>query len=157
MSSRTFVVGLLLSVAVACSSDDAQPTEDPVFPADYAATYQEVRNCRFSLDHDLQQIRVIAAPDALATYTSRSVEFPVGATLLKELYDGGDMDCTGPIIGFAVMQKAEPGSMPETNDWTWQHVTPERKVATEDVQRCVSCHTDCGEPPVGYGGTCAMP
>ena len=41
----------------------AAPPE-PGFPADYAATYQEVLNFRKSADHDLDWIRVLDDPVA---------------------------------------------------------------------------------------------
>lgn len=153
----TFVVGSLAVLAVACSDDGGTPTETAVFPADYAATYQEVRNCRASLDHDLMRIRVVASPDAIGTYTSRTGEFSPGAIVLKEEYDGGDTDCTGPVSRFSVMQKLDAGEAPDELDWTWQRVDTDRNVVTESVKRCVQCHTDCGKPPEGYAGTCAVP
>lgn len=158
MSRLTFVVGPLAALAVACGDDAVAPDAGPppVFPEDYAATYQEVRNCRFGLDHDLMRIRIVASPEAMAPYTTRTGEFPTGAILLKEEYDGGDIDCTGPITRFSAMQKLDADTSPETLDWTWQRVNDERRDVTEDVKRCVQCHTDCGQPPVGYGWTCSM-
>jgi hypothetical protein len=156
----TFVVVALSVLAVACSDDANTPdatTEVPVFPADYAATFQEVRNCRNSIDHDLMRIRVLASPDAVASYTNRNAEFPVGAIFLKEEYDGGDTDCSGPITRFSVAQKLEAGAAPELFDFTWQRVDTERRVVTEDVKRCWNCHSMCGQPPEGYLGTCAVP
>lgn len=158
MSGRTFVVCSLVALAVACGDNHVPPDAGPpaIFPADYAATYQEVRNCRFGLDHDLMRIRIVASPDAMATYTSRTGEFPTGAILVKEEYDGGDVDCIGPITRFSVMQKVDPDTAPETLDWTWQRVDADRRDITESVRRCVQCHTDCGQPPEGYGWTCSM-
>jgi hypothetical protein len=155
---RTFVVVLVSSVVAACGGDDGTIPEMPVFGPDYTATYQEVRNCRFSLDHDLGYIRVLAAPDAVTTYTTRTGTFTTGAILLKEEYDGDDTSCAGPILTFSVMQKLDDETSPDTLDWTWQKVDKTAsKVVTEDRKRCLSCHRDCGVPPEGYLNTCAVP
>ena len=129
----------------------------PLFPADYATTYQEVRNCRNSIEHDLARVRILAAPDALTAYTGRLEDFPVGAVALKEEYDGGDIRCEREIMRWTVMQKVEPGSSPDTLDWEWQEVDEDRRVADVEIKRCTNCHTDCGKPPEGYAGTCAAP
>jgi hypothetical protein len=49
---------LITQGLLACSDPD--PGDPPVFPEDYAATYQEVRSCRLSVDHDLTRMRVLA-------------------------------------------------------------------------------------------------
>ena len=136
------------------SSDDSNP---PLFPADYATTYQEVRNCRNSIEHDLVRVRILAAPDALTAYNGRLEEFPVGAVALKEEYDGGDINCERDIMRWTVMRKLAPGSSPDTLDWEWQEVDEDRREVDVDIMRCTNCHTDCGKPPEGYAGTCAAP
>lgn len=142
--------GLLLLVVVAACADPA----DPVFPADYRATYTEVRNCRQSSDHDLHRIRVMAAPDALEPYTTRASAFPVGAVVLKEEFDFADTDCSGDIIEWTVMQKTADSAH---LGWHWQDVRPGRDVSTENLPRCINCHTTCGVAPDGYDGTCTVP
>jgi hypothetical protein len=154
MSRRAALATLAASVLLACGGDDGEP---PIFPEDYAATYQEVRNCRFSLDHDLTRMRVLVSPDAVAIYQTRSAPFPTGAIVLKEQYDSQDMTCTGPLLHFTVMQKLDVGSSPETLDWTWQQVSADHHTQATDIMRCTRCHTGCGKPPVGHDGTCAMP
>ena len=140
------------------SGVDATPPTPPVFPEDYSTTYQEVRDCRFSLDHDLQYIRVLASPDALEAYTGRTLPFPIGSILLKEQYSDSDTTCSGEILDFTVMQKLAVGAAPADLDWTWQKVKQsDFTVEDEDIKRCTSCHKDCGQPPVGYDGTCTMP
>ncbi|MGE5307422.1 MAG: cytochrome P460 family protein, partial [Hyphomicrobiales bacterium] len=146
----------------ACGSNsngktDGNTSGPPVFPADYAATYQQVRNCRLSLEHDLMYIRVLASPDALAAYNGRTAPFPTGAIALKEQYGEDDTTCAGPIVNFTVMQKLAVGSSPATLDWTWQKVGADRRLVDTDITRCTRCHTDCGKPPDGYDGTCTMP
>jgi hypothetical protein len=144
---------IVLALLASCSSGDGT---DAVFPADYAATYQQVRNCRRSLEHDLMTIRVRAAPDALTPYTDRATPFPTGAVVLKEQYGGDDTTCSKPIEFFTVMVKLAPGSSPATLDWQWQKVDADRNVVSESVTGCVRCHEAC-VPPDGYDSTCTVP
>jgi hypothetical protein len=148
---------LALLLAVACGTDEPPPLP-PAFPLDYADTYQEVRNCRFSLDHDLTRIRILASPDALAAYNNRTDPFPPGAIVLKEEYDGGDTTCSSTIFSYTVMVKTAAGAAPADLDWEWQEVDRDlHAVPDTNVLRCVQCHTDCGRAPEGYDGTCAVP
>ncbi len=134
----------VLALLAACGGDDGPP---PVFPAQYA--YSEVRACRSSSDHDLNKIRVLVDDAAKPAYTTRAVPFPEGAIVLKEEYDFADTSCTGEIVQWTVMQKHGSG-------WTFQKVDPDRHVVTENEARCINCHAQCGQPPDGYDGTCAM-
>jgi hypothetical protein len=136
-------------VLAACGGDPAEPG----FPADYAASYGEVRDCRASADHDLNQIRVLADPAAMAAYLARDVDFPAGAIVLKEEYDFADDTCTGPIVQWTVMVRDPAGPV----GWRWQRVDADRDVVSEDEARCTTCHATCGVPPDGYLGTCAVP
>ena len=146
------VILLFVVSALGCSSGvDAMP----MFPENYAATYQEVRNCRRSLDHDLMTIRVLASPDAIAPYTGRTLPFGVGAIIVKEQYSDIDTSCAGPVLEYTVMRKTE--SAPDALDWEWQRVDNERHVLEVDLDRCISCHTSCGKAPEGYDGTCTVP
>lgn len=156
MSGRVRTGALAAAIALAgaaCGGDDAPPA---IFPEDYAATYTEVRDCRFSLDHDLTRMRVLVSPDAVAVYEQRSAPFPAGAIVVKEQYDSRDTSCAGPIIEFTVMRKLPAGSSPATLDWEWQKVEPDLREAEFEVERCTRCHTGCGQAPEGHDGTCAM-
>jgi hypothetical protein len=161
MSRRAALAILVAQILIACGDDDGGGDDGggdpPLFPADYAATYQQVRNCRASLEHDLMRIRVLAAPEALATYNMRNAPFPAGAIVLKEEYAMGDMACAGPIMSFTVMQKLDAGSSAATLDWSWQEVSGDRRTTTTDVRRCTGCHSGCGKPPEGFDGTCTVP
>src|SRR5687767_7200390 len=95
-------------IAVACGSDPPPPQAP--FPADYRALYTEVRNCRPSGDHDLNNIRVLADAAALPVYSMRSADFPVGAVVLKEEFDFGDDTCGGPVKQWTVMVRQASGS-----------------------------------------------
>ena len=145
----------LVVVTSGCGNDDKP---EPIVPADYAATYQEVRNCRFSLDHDLLYIRVLASPDALTPYLGRTAPFPLGAIVLKEQYGEDDTTCAGPIVSFTVMEKLEVASSPVALDWNWQEAGADRRARSVNIKSCTSCHTDCGQPSNnGYDGTCTVP
>ena len=144
------------TVATACPADDA-PKIEPDFPADYQDTYVEVRDCRGSGDHELNNIRILASPTALDAYLGRDQPFPEGAVVLKEEYEFGDLDCSGPIKQWTVMRRLPDDSAPDLLDWTWQQVDLEREVVDLDAPRCVGCHQACGVPPDGYEWTCAVP
>ncbi|WP_181233678.1 cytochrome P460 family protein [Enhygromyxa salina] len=150
-----FAVVFALGLVSACPTEE--PEVEPDFPADYEASYVEVRDCRGSGDHDLNNIRILADPAALEPYQGRVEPFPVDAVVLKEEYEFGDFDCSGPIKQWTVMRRLPDGSAPDTLDWAWQRVDLERKVLDEDAPRCIGCHTGCGVEPDGYDGTCAIP
>lgn len=141
---------LVLALAIGACTDDVEPT----FPASYAATYTEVRNCRSSSDHDLHRIRVLADPAALGPYQTRTAAFPVGAIVLKAEYDFADVTCSDDPVEWTVMQKS---ASPEALGWVWQRVGADRTVTTENDPSCITCHTSCGVAPDGYDGTCTMP
>jgi hypothetical protein len=143
----------LVSLVASCGPDPAPA----VFPIAYAQTYQEVRDCRFSLDHDLERIRVLASPEALTPYLQHT-PFPAGAIVLKEQFEESDMTCSGPILSITAMKKLEVGSSPDTLDWRWQEVGPDLLEQEYDEKRCVSCHRRCGTVAAGgFDGTCTMP
>jgi hypothetical protein len=163
---RTALLVLLIAPALGgCGGDDGGDdegeTETPLFPADYAASYQQVRNCRFSLEHDLVRVRVLASPDALTAYNGRTAPFPTGAVVIKEEYAESDTTCAGPIQNISVMQKLAAGAAPGSLDWSWQEVDGEHRTVTPTtsaaIRSCTSCHSDCGKPPEGYDGTCTVP
>ncbi len=137
-------------VLAACGSD---PT--PLFPADYAASFVEVRDCRPSSDHDLRMIRVVADPEAARRYRLRDADFAAGALVVKEEFDFGE-DCSGPPLQWTVMERA-PDAEAIRLGWRWQRVDGDRTVVSEDEPRCFGCHADCGVAPDGYRGTCAVP
>ncbi|HVZ35066.1 MAG TPA: cytochrome P460 family protein [Polyangiaceae bacterium] len=141
-----------LTLAAACSSDSGGT---PLFPANYADSFTQVRDCRQSIEH-AAQVRVLADPQAAGPYLNRDQDFPEGAVVLKEEYDFGDEDCTGPIQAWTVMVKQAAGSHPQELDWAWQKVSASRKVTSSDEPRCIVCHHTCGVPPDGYDWTCAV-
>jgi hypothetical protein len=157
--ARTILPAVLLG---AWSCGDGEPGDRPPsgpsasFPADYAATFTEVRDCRNSGDHDLSRVRVLADPAALGPYQRRDADFPVGSVVLKEEHEFSDTDCSAEPVRWTVMKRLATGSSPETLDWYWQDLDEMRRVQTENDSRCVGCHTTCGVPPEGYLGTCTV-
>jgi hypothetical protein len=154
---------LVLLPLAACGGNDegAEPPPppvqvDPLFPADFGETFQIVRDCRPSSEHDLARVQVYADPSAQSPYLTREGEFEVGATLVKTEYDGTDSECAGAVTQWTVMQRLSAGSSPETLDWTWQRVSNTRQVLSQDEARCTGCHTGCGAP-AGFFNTCALP
>ncbi len=147
---------LLATLIAACSSPEAAPAATPAFPADYADSYVEVRGCRKSADHELEFVRVLANPSALAPYSDRAAPFSDGAVVLKEQYEASDDTCAGPIAQWTVMVKSQAAS--DRLGWDWQRVTAERRVSETNTPSCISCHTSCSGPPQpGYDFTCTDP
>lgn len=162
MMTTRRIIGAALSLALLAGCDDettSDPTggEEPAFPADYAASYTEVRDCRQSGDHDLNIIRILADPAALTPYLDRAEPFPEGAVVLKEEYEFDDMTCSGAIKQWTVMVRLADGAAPDELDWKWQKVDAERNIASEDEPRCYGCHTACTADNDGYEHTCAVP
>lgn len=165
MSERAplrFGLGVLALIALGCpggAGDDGDdgPAVEPLFPEDYDARYTEVRDCRGSGDHDLNNIRILVDAAAREPYEGRTVAFPIGAVVLKVEYDFGDATCEGPIKQWTVMRKLAADAAPSTLDWEWQRVDGDRTVVSEDEPRCIGCHTGCGVAPDGYDWTCSIP
>ena len=143
-----------LGLVVSCG--DGKPVEPAAFPPEFRSTYQEVRDCRFSLEHDLMHIRVWASPDAVDVYLNRVGLFPAGAILVKEEFDEDDTECR-ELVDYTAMIRLPLDSAPADLDWRWQRASPDFAVIEDDVRGCPMCHIDCGAPPAGYEGTCAMP
>lgn len=146
------VLGLIILLA-SCGGDD----ESPLFSSSYLETYVEVRNCRPSGDHDLNNIRILADPAALGPYNNRDQNFPLGSIVLKEEFEFDDSDCSGPVKQWTVMQRLADGDSPEALDWEWQKVDADSKVVSMDPLGCARCHSGCGSLPEGFDGTCAVP
>jgi hypothetical protein len=141
--------------ALACGEDESDGPE-PLFPTDYAASFTEVRGCRSSTEHELNNIRVLADRAALVPYRDRLADFPEGSVVLKEEYGFADSTCSGAVIRWTLMARLASGSSPQTLDWYWQDVDGERRVVSENDSRCIGCHQGCGNAPEGYQGTCTV-
>jgi hypothetical protein len=148
---------VLASAVLAACGSDGELGPLPAFPADYAGSYVEVRDCRSSGDHELHRVRVLADATAAAVYQSRAGDFAEGALVLKEEYDFADTDCTGPVQRWTVMVRRPAAESGEQLGWRWQDLDASRRVTSEDGSRCAGCHTGCGRPPDGFQGTCTVP
>ena len=143
---------LLISACAAEVRDDAPHA---VFPVDFEADYEEMRDCRESHEHELRFIRVLASPSAQTPYATLSAEapFPPGAILVKLEYD--DASCE-TLLGFTAMQKLAAGENPDGGDWRWQKLDAERELLEDGAPpRCINCHTQHCAPPHGYDLSCA--
>jgi hypothetical protein len=150
------LTGWVLLLAACSDPPEPAPAVTALFPADYAASYAEVRDCRKSGDHELAWVRVLADPAALSPYVDRAGGFPEGAVLLKEQYDFGDDSCSGQISEWTVMAKRANSA--ERLGWDWQRVGSDRRVVESNGSRCMTCHAGCvGPPEIGYDFTCTEP
>ncbi len=146
------VVSMMMSSVLASAACGDEAAVE--LPADYGATFTEVRACRSSGDHELRSIRVLVDPRGLDTYRRRDGRFAEGVVVVKEEYEFGDRSCAGPIVEWTVMRRLAGA---EHGGWRWQRLDADRRVVSEDEPRCIGCHTACGQPPDGHDGTCAAP
>jgi hypothetical protein len=118
-----------------------------LLPADYA-TFQTVRDCRNSIDHDLNRILIKAAPSIAPIYLGGPFPFPMGTVIVKEEFS--DPGCTTR-VGYTLMRKEASGTAPQYGDWHWQKLDVSGRVLLDGagvvapVARCASCHAaaDC--------------
>ena len=138
-----------------CGDESDPVAAQAVFPADYAASFQEVRSCRKSADHDLFHVRVLASPSALDAYLNRDAAFAEGAVIVKE--EHFDDQCTD-LERITAMRREAPGFAPEAGDWHWQRAKQDGSVELDGkLPSCAGCHQSCGVPPDGHDGTCTAP
>jgi sugar lactone lactonase YvrE len=117
---------------------------EPIVPADYAASYVEVRDCRFSLEHGGVYIRVLTSPEAAQPYLKNASPLPVGSVVVKEEYSDGECEAE-ELLRWRAMRKEAPGFDPQDGDWHWQWLTPRREVVYNEKSTCIGCHVrpDC--------------
>jgi len=123
-------------VAAVASALHGCPIE-PIFPADYRDTYREVRDCRLSVEHDFNYVRVLASPDAAQPYIDLANPLPVGSIIVKEEFS--QADCSGDLVRYRAMRKEMP-DYDRDGDWHWQEVSPDRVVKVDGKQTCIGCH-----------------
>jgi streptogramin lyase len=117
------------------------PSITPIFPANYRSSFVEVRDCRFSIEHDSVAIRVLVNEIGADAYLNNANPLPVGSIVIKEEYDAPDCSNDADLARWRVMRKEAPGFDPEDNDWAWQWVdAPNRSVRFNDKSTCVGCH-----------------
>ncbi len=147
----------VFALAAACSAHQelpAPPPADPVFGADWAKSYTQVRTCRHSIDHDLNYVTVWTNATATSSYQKHDKPFPAGSVILKPEYQ--DDKCTKP-AGFTAMRR-ETGYNPNAGDWHWQKAGADGVVSQDGkLDRCIGCHrNNCNDgPPDGYDWTCS--
>ncbi|MDB4929501.1 MAG: hypothetical protein JWM10_1985 [Myxococcaceae bacterium] len=153
MSRAATLLNLTLVGIFAGCGPDETPAATSLVPANYAATYPEVRGCRMTFEHissygagapTISNIRVVLDPGAMANYRATGRALPVGSTVIKEEF--ADPTCT-TVIGWTVMRKEPAGYDPTHGDWHWQRVRASDRAVLEDgrVDRCINCHNtaDC--------------
>jgi len=115
----------------------------PIFPADYRASFVEVRDCRLSIEHGGVSIRVLANPIAAEAYKREQNPLPVGSIVIKEEFDAPDCGDDADLARWRVMRKEAAGFDPEDADWSWQWVdAPGRGVRFDDKATCIDCHRE---------------
>jgi hypothetical protein len=143
---KWLLLALLPAFLGGCSDDgggqpDAAGPPLPFFDVATVKTWPEVRNCRFSIEHDGVQIAVYASPAAATAYTEGTYPFAEGTVIVKAEHDD---DACAELVGFTAMRKLAPGTAPMNGDWEWQRVDPSGEVVESAlIPVCVSCHSDC--------------
>lgn len=139
---RAFPGLLALSLTLACAQVDS-PNAPVVLPADYKATFMQVRDCRPSADHDLHHIVVRVKPELAAAYNAGPYPLPAGSLVVKEEFGDQDAQCQN-LLGYTVMRKEAGGYFPAGGDWQYFTLDSLGAVLVGGPQpRCASCHTSC--------------
>jgi hypothetical protein len=119
----------------ACEVEPAPvPTTERFFPLDAPSKWQEVRGCRFSIEHPTH-IRVFADAVMAAPYKNAKYPLPAGGVVVKGEYE--DEKCS-KLARFTAMRKRDDGG------WDYQQATAEGKVEVKS-SGCASagCHGAC--------------
>jgi hypothetical protein len=136
---------LIVACAFGGTCETPDPTVEPIAPADYRTSFTQVRDCRFSIEHDGVQIRVWANDIAMAAYLAEENPLPVGSVIVKEEFIGDNCDDDPDLNILSVMRKETSGFDNEDNDWHFQEINPtSRAVITNTKTDCIECHrNDC--------------
>lgn len=153
--ARAFI--LLLSIASGgCEDAPSSPDSDSdAITVELISTWAEMRDCRHSHEHELRFIRVLANPEAELPYAelSPATPYPVGSRLIKLEYDD---DACSDLLGYTLLEKLEPGALPEAGDWNWVELDTELRVMEQGaLPGCINCHAVHCHPPFGFDLTCA--
>jgi hypothetical protein len=146
---------LLIAAALLGCDDPGDETADatvaPLFAADYEQSYVQIRDCRLSIEHELEYIRVFADASAATHYQACvTLESPTdppcdqpfadGAVLLKAQYR--DARCTELLRYSAVRREADASATGAS--WRWQEVSAEGTVRADGtLPQCINCHRGC--------------
>lgn len=150
---HVLAVLIFWGVAAGCSGKEPpapSPGSDAWFPSNFRTSYERVRECRLSIEHDLLHIVIYADPDNSERYLNEDYPFDPGAVVVKEEF--ADEECSER-SGFTVMRKADPGEHEDTLGWQWQRLDANRALISANVAQCTACHADCEARDY----TCALP
>lgn len=148
---RSSASALLIAAVAIAGCDPPEPSEPVLLPGDYAERFEEVRDCRFSVEHDAVYIRILAPPEVASWYRDGVYPFAEGALIVKEEHRTAACD---DILGWTIMQRLADGERPEHADWAWQRLDAELMPIEIEPKGCVSCHTAC---TMGRDYACADP
>lgn len=124
-----------------CPSGPQNQGAEPIFPANYRATYTLVRDCRNSIEHGAT-IRVWVNPIGAQAYLADENPLPVGTIVVKEEFVGVDCSDDNELEFWSAMRKEAAGFDSQDADWRWQEVGADRKVRLDDKSTCIDCHRD---------------
>jgi hypothetical protein len=138
------------AIAVALLVLGCGPEQEPdlVFPATWEADLTEVRDCRLSVEHDLEYVRLFVSPEWASHYDTCAAPgstctepFGEGALFLKPQY--ADPACSDLVRISATLREHAVAS-PGPEGWRWQETTPEGRILQDGAPRvCVQCHEEC--------------
>lgn len=140
-----------LALVLACDSEGAagDAGEGAFVTAAELGAWPEVRDCRNSIEHDNNHIRVLTSPATKGAYLGTE-PFPPGAIVVKPEY--ADDACTD-LVRVTVMRRSS--GFDATGGWEWQELSPELGVVESGaLKRCWTCHSACDG---GHDGACAQP
>ena len=162
---RAGVIAALALLASGCGGED-----ELVFDLDEVErTFEEVVPCRWSHEHELNHVRVVADPAAADIFRECVLTglgddceidgapvggFPVGSIFVKYEYD--DFGCEdSDFLGYTASLRLEDGSFPEGWDWQWQQVGPDLELLDDGAPPvCLGCHINHCESPYGLDLRC---
>ena len=112
----------------------------PIFPANYRSTYTVVRDCRFSSEHGLVYIRVLANSIAAQPYLNNANPLPVGSTVVKEEFSSHGLQ---PELPAALARHAQGSSGLRSGRRRLALAVgggqPQRDLLN-DKSTCIACH-----------------
>lgn len=140
---------LLLAPACEREEEDASPS---LVPETFPEGFVEVRDCRFSVEHNAVHIRILAPTDVAQVYLDGQYPFAAGDLVVKQEFR--DSACT-ELVGMTAMQRRSAQDPMSGGDWSWQRLDEAAvPIGPEDARTCSGCHESC---TMGRDGVCADP
>jgi hypothetical protein len=146
------------AVAALGCAEDSPPETTAIFPPDFTERFTELRDCRQSIEHELEYVKLFVPPDQVALL-ERCVQpdspcadpLPTGTLLIKPQYL--DAACT-QLLRITAAARVADLPLGDPNAWRWQTVSP-AGVVLQDGQPdgCVRCHSACSP---GFDSRCVM-